>query len=373
MDRVLQVIGGLNRAGAETMLMNYYRRLDKRAIQFDFLIYKQEEQDFESEIVASGGRVLRISAGGIFAPLQYVVKIFHVILKYGPYKAIHIHTLHNGAWALLAALPFRKTLRVMHSHNTANPKRGIIGRLYNTITKFLIRHLADRYVACGEASGEYLFGKKFLKEGTVIRNGIDPDLFDHPHLDARSSFCSKNAIDPDALLIVCVGRLMPVKNHTFAIKIAEELNRRGEKFYLFIAGTGDLKEQLQQQIADANLEQRVRLLGSCADIPDLLLAMDLYLMPSLFEGLPVALIEAQAAGLPCLISDVITPEADLGLDLLFYMDLQAGAARWADRLLQIRDRRSGNFPRIKEMIRKKGYDVSCNLKSLLELYEERKQ
>ena len=222
MERVLQVIGGLNRAGAETMLMNLYRQLDKQKIQFDFLIYKPGKQDYEDEIIAAGGRVLRVSAGGIISPLQYIFKTMYVIRKYGPYKAIHIHTLHNGAWALLAALPFRETVRVMHSHSTANPKHGVVGRLYNTLTKFLIRICAEKCVACGNDSGEYLFGKRFHHEGIVIRNGVDVNKFRGSARDAKMAFCSRNHFAPDAMLITCIGRLHPVKNHSFAIKIAEE-------------------------------------------------------------------------------------------------------------------------------------------------------
>lgn len=370
MDRVLQVIGGLNRAGAETMLMNYYRRLDKRSMQFDFLIYKQEEQDFEAEITAAGGRVLRISAGGIFAPLQYIVKIFRIISQYGPYRAIHIHTLHNGAWALLAALPFRKMVKVMHSHSTANPKRGMIGKLYNAITKFLIRLLADKFVACGKASGEYLFGKKFQTQGTIINNGIDLDSFDGFSPERRAAFCRAHGLDPEALLIVCVGRLLPMKNHAFAVEIAEELKRRGEKFALLIAGSGELETELRRQISDAGLDEQVQLLGNTPDIPNLLSVMDIFLMPSRFEGLPVSLIEAQAAGLPCLVSDVITQEADLGLGLLNYLDLRSGSASWADKLLQIKDKRNTDRLKIAETIQKHGYDVKHNLTALLKLYED---
>ncbi len=372
MDRVLQVIGGLNRAGAETMLMNYYRRLDKQELQFDFLIYKPEAQDFEAEIVAAGGRVLRISAGGIFSPLQYVVKIFRIISQYGPYKAIHIHTLHNGAWALLAALPFPRMVRVMHSHSTANPKRNLIGKLYNVITKFLIRLLADKQVACGENSGEYLFGKKFPKRGTIIQNGIDVESFGDFSPERRAAFCAQYQVDPESLLIVCVGRLLPMKNHAFAVEIAGELRRRGEKFALFIAGAGNLKEELQKQISAAELDNQVHLIGSSSDIPGLLSVMDVYLMPSLFEGLPVSLIEAQAAGLPSLVSDVITPEADLGLNLVFYLNLQDGAATWAKKLLQIKGLRNTDRRQTAETVRRKGYDVKENLASLLRLYEDKK-
>lgn len=370
MERVLQVIGGLNRAGAETMLMNLYRQLDKQKIQFDFLIYKPGKQDYEDEIIAAGGRVLRISAGGITSPLQYIFKIMYVIRKYGPYKAIHIHTLHNGAWALLAALPFRETVRVMHSHNTANPKHGVVGRLYNTLTKFLIRICAEKCVACGNDSGEYLFGKRFHHEGIVIRNGIDVNKFRGSARDAKMAFCSRNHFAPDAMLITCIGRLHPVKNHSFAIKIAEELKRRGEKFLLVIAGDGDLKTQLEQQIIDTGLDSQVKLLGNCSEIPLLLMATDVFLMPSLFEGLPVTLIEAQASGLPCLTSNTITQEADMGLGLFFQLDLEAGVPRWADELLSIRNRKNTDFDRIRTMLQKKGYDVSQNVTLLLNLYKK---
>ena len=179
-----------------------------------------------------------------------------------------------------------------------------------------------------------------------------------------------NQFAPDAMLITCVGRLQPVKNHSFAIKIAEELKRRGEKFLLVIAGAGDLKTQLEQQIIDTGLDSQVKLLGNCSEIPLLLMASDVFLMPSLFEGLPVTLIEAQAAGLPCLTSNTITQEADMGLELFFQMDLQTDISCWADKLLQIKDLRNTDFDWIQKMLKKNGYDAGQNVPLLPSLYKK---
>ncbi len=368
MDRVLQVIGGLNRAGAETMLMNLYRSIDREKVQFDFLIYKSEEQDYEKEIISLGGRIIRISVSGILSPLQYIKKIRCVMRQYGPYKAVHIHTLHNGAFALLAAKPFKDTVKVMHSHNTENRTSSILKKAYNGITKSIIRAYSDKCVACGQAAGEYLFGKKFSSRGIVLNNGIELSEYLRCSDGDIEALKAELGISENDLVIGCIGRLEDVKNHMFAVEIAKSLKKSQADFKLLIVGKGVLFDALTDKINDLGLSDCVALTGTRADIPQLLKTFDVFLMPSLFEGLPVTMIEAQAAGTPCLVSDVITDEADIGLGLISYLSLCEPSDVWAQKLEALRGKRITDTAAIEAAISEHGFDVRRNIQQLTDIY-----
>ena len=290
MDRVLQVIGGMNRAGAETMIMNTYRAIDREKIQFDFLVYSDKKQDYEDEILSLGGRVIRVSVKN---PLEYISKIDDVINKYGPYIAIHAHTLHNNAFAMLAAKRHKGVVRISHSHTTRNQViTSGVKRVYESLTKIIIKKESQVWLACGEEAGLYLFGERFKECGHVINNGIDLSLYDHcnPQCeDVKKEF----QLDAD-IVIGNIGRLTEVKNHAFMLKIAEKLKERNLNFKMVFIGQGELKEQIQERIRKMNLDDVVVMTGVRSDIPDFLHIFDVFLMPSIFEGNPVTLIEAQA-------------------------------------------------------------------------------
>lgn len=368
MDRVLQVIGGLSRAGAETMLMNLYRGLDKDHVQFDFLIYKNEKQDYEDEIIAMGGRVIRISVHGITAPLQYIHKIRKVIDTYGPYKAIHIHTLHNGAFGLLAARPFHNMVKVMHSHNTKNDNKRFLASMYENMTLHIIRNDSDKCIACGVDAGRYLFGKRFDEEGMVLNNGIPIREYMREYSSEICQIKKEFGIEDGDMVIGCIGRLEDVKNHRFAIQIAHILHNNKTPFKLLIVGTGILKDSLQADIHAFGLQNHVILTGVRSDIPALLKTMDVFLMPSLFEGLPVTMVEAQAAGIPCLVSEAITKEADIGLQLVEYLSLRKPAEVWAQRIMDVRGKRLQNTGKIAQALEKNGFDSEKNVETLLRIY-----
>lgn len=369
MKRVLQVIGGLNRAGAETMLMNLYRIMDKKEIQFDFLIYTQEKQDYEDEIIKLGGRILRISVHGATRYLQYIYKIRAIIKEFGPYIAIHIHTLNNGAFALLAATPFKKMIKVMHSHNTYNDNKSCMVSIYNAITKQIIRYKADVCIACGRDAGFYLFGESFKKEGIILNNGIMVSDYLRDYSKETERIKKECNITEQDLVIGCIGRLETVKNHVFAIQIANYLKNKNVSFKMLIIGSGSQRDLLESRIKQYNLSSHVKLLGVRSDIPTCLKVMDVFLMPSFFEGLPVSLIEAQASGVPCIVSDNITLEADIGLNLIHFINLDQSVESWGKLILDMKGKKFENKEKIVQAIKEKGYDSQDNIDKLIKIYE----
>lgn len=370
MKRVLQIIGGLNRAGAETMLMNLYRVMDKSNMQFDFLIYTDKKQDYEDEIQNLGGRIIRISVHGITSHLQYIYKIRKVIQEYGPYVAIHIHTLHNGAFALLAAKPFNNIVKVMHSHCTQNGNNGIFFNIYERVTLNIIRKYSDKCIACGSAAGKYLFGERFEKEGIILKNGILASEYVKDYSNEFVRLRKEFSISKEDLIIGCIGRLENVKNHIFVLDIASVLRDQGIPFKILIVGEGSLMRSLEQRIKEYGLEKKVVLTGMRTDIPVLLQLMNIFLMPSLYEGLPVTLVEAQAAGRVCLASDAITDEVDLEINLMHFMSLEDSAEAWAKKICELAEVRRNDKENIAKEICARGYDSKQNTDLLYKIYTQ---
>ncbi len=365
MERVLQVTGGMNRAGAETMLMNAYRKIDRNKLQFDFLVYTDKKQDFEDEILELGGRVIHITGCKFY---NYIIKINEVINKYGPYIAVHAHNLHNNAFIMLAAKKHKEILRISHSHNTTyGISNTLLTKFYIWITKKIIKKYSQVWCACGEEAGEYLFGKEFKKRGIVINNGIDLSEYNHRSVECEKIVQKYNL--KDNLVIGAIGRLMKVKNQSFMIKIAKKLKDMDIKFKMLIVGEGVMRVELENEIDRLNLNEDVLLLGLRSDISNLLQIFDVFIMPSYFEGNPVALVEAQASGLPCVVSDTITDKMDMGLELITRCSLNDNIDYWCDKLINSKCKRINDYKIIEEAFKKNLYDSISTARILYNIYK----
>lgn len=323
--RILHIIGRMDRAGAETMLMNLYREMDRSRFQFDFAYFGNDRCDYDDEIEALGGRLVRIQGGN---PLMRFWSLWN-ILRRGEWKTVHSHTLFSSGLHLSAAMLAGIPKRVVHSHSTSDVNsKNLTGRAYQRGIRWLLLWVPTHYVACGKAAGEYLFPGR--DDVTIVPNAIDIERF-----SAVSSPVYKASLHlaEDTLIILQVGRLMSVKNHAFSVQIAAALRRNKFKFQMLFVGTGPEASAIEVLVQQNGLEDQVRLLGLRADIPELMAAADVMLMPSRHEGFPVVLVESQAAGLPSVISSSISKEVDLGLGLVYFLDLDQPADIWA-RCLQ---------------------------------------
>lgn len=368
MKKVLQIIGGMNRAGAETMLMNIYRHIDKSKIQFDFLVFYDEKQDYEDEIVSMGGKVIHMPLNKGVQMVKSIAFIRNVLRQEGPYCAIHAATLFNSVYPLLASAGTPGVVRVVHSHTTRNTlHRSVLRVVYEHISRCLIKALGQRFIACGVEAGGYLFGKKFLKKGIVINNAVDVDAFANVNADAVEVIKRDLGVDGH-IVIGNVARLADVKNHAKMIEIARTLKSMGVKFKMLFIGQGDLQQEIEQQIRVHHLEDDVKLLGLHADIPDLLHVMNVFLMPSHFEGNPVSLIEAQAAGTPCVISDVITDRIDMGLCLIRKVSLKQDGKVWADAILEASALPRPSKEAVAVGLKQHGYDLDSTTQLLTDIY-----
>lgn len=302
MIRVLQVIGSLNMGGSQTMIMNIYRNIDRKKIQFDFIIDRENEVYFAEEIKKMGGKIYILPQFKGYNYFSYKKAWKNFFIEHKEYKVIHGHVRSIASIYLKIAKKFG-LFTIAHSHSTSNGS-GIKSFIKNKLQKKIPQY-ADYLFACSLESGEWLFGKENVKKDKffIINNSIDVDKYKY-NKEIRDKYRKKMNLDKE-IAIVQIGRFNKEKNYFFSIELAKELKENDFNFKMFFIGDGQLRDNIKKKINEENLEQQICILGLRNDIPMLLQAMDIFIMPSLYEGLPLALIEAQAASLPCVISETI--------------------------------------------------------------------
>ena len=357
--RVLHIVGKMDRAGAETMLMNLYRHIDHSKIQFDFVTFTDEEGDYDAEIIDLGGKIIPIIANN---PIERMLKLQRFLKQNPEYKIVHAHTLLSNAFHLLAAKGAGVKHRISHSHSTSNGQSSTIKKLYEKWALITNRQLATQKIACGNLAAQYLFGT--IKEVMILPNAVDIDAM--TAVASRSADYIDKSFDNKGLKIIQVGRFNEVKNHNFSLEIARELEQRAVEFTMYFIGQGPLKEQLKQKVKSRFLEDRVKFLGVRSDITELMASADFMIMPSLHEGFPVVLVESQASGLSAIVSDQVSREVDLGLDLIEFLPLHS-EKDWADRLLATKKNKSDRKI-IADSLKLQGFDAVTNAQKLSEFY-----
>ena len=359
-QRVLHIIGRMDRAGAETMLMNLYRETDRSCIQFDFACFSNDRCDYDDEIETLGGQIVRIQGSNPF------IRFWNLwnVLRRGEWQIVHSHTLFSSGLHLSAAMLAGVPKRVAHAHSTSDANSSnYAGRAYQRGTRWLLSWIPTHYVACGKAAAEYLFPGR--QDVTIIPNAIDIERFS----TASATACKRAlGLADDSLTILQVGRLMPVKNHAWSVQIASVLRTAGVKFQMLFVGTGPEISAIEALVLQHGLEEQVRLLGLRADIAELMAVADVMLMPSLHEGFPVVLVESQAAGLPAVISSAISPEVDLDLGLVHFVDLEQPAETWAKQIRSVAGACSVPEEKRKRSLEGSGFSARKSSERLLKIY-----
>lgn len=349
-------------AGAESMLMNLYRHIDRNQVQFDFAVHTKEKDFFDEEIHHLGGRIYYVPRYNGKNHRSYV-KVWQKLFDQHPeWRIIHSH-IRSTASIFFRIAKRSGRVTIAHSHSTSDGY-GIMA-VAKRILELPLRKIADFYFACSLESGKWLFGKKIVnnKNFYILKNAIDTERFQFS-VGKRTAIRQELGIQQE-IVIGHVGRFIEAKNHTFIIQIFYQLLKHTDA-KLILAGSGKLMEQIQAECRHLEIDDKVYFLGNRADIDAFLSAIDIFLFPSLYEGLPVTLVEAQASGLPCLVSSHITKEVDLGN--IYRMDLETEAAAWAEKLLeltQLRKDRNSVTAKIKES----GFDVTESAKWLQNFYE----
>lgn len=325
MIRVLQVVNDMNRAGLETMLMNYYRHIDRTQIQFDFLTHRPYKGDYDDEILSLGGQIYhapRLYPQNLPTYFRYMKAFFQ---EHPEYKIIHSHIDAMSYLPLLAAKRAGVPVRIAHSHSTSIDKDFKI--LLKQIYRKLLPSTANYYFACGDAAGKFLFGNRPF---TKIPNAIDAMHF---KFDAALRKEKRQELGIDKKLVIGhVGRFSYPKNHAFLIDTFHEIAKKEDSAVLVLVGTGENEEAIRKQVERYDLVEKIYFLGSRADVNELYQAMDIFVMPSRFEGVPMVGVEAQFAGLPCIFSDKV-PSEIMFHDNCKFLSLESSPSVWAMAIL----------------------------------------
>lgn len=363
-ERILTVVNSLDRGGAETMIMNLYRRFDKTKVQYDFALNKSEPCDYELEALSMGARIYRLPRF-TGANYFYCEKAWNAFWQNHPeYKIVHGH-LASSAFIYLALAKKHGLYTIVHSH-TSQYRLGIAG-VMSAIYNFPTRFIADQFFGCSTEAGRLRYGKRIVASAKYrnLNNAIDEASFRFDP-ETRTKYRKNLNIDGRTVLIH-VGRFHEAKNHTFLLDIMSELKKQSDKYLLLLVGEGSLRPQIEKKIVDLGLQADVLLLGLRNDIPALLSAGDIFVFPSLYEGLPCSVIEAVASGLPCLISDTISPEVCI-CDRVIRLPITHGPEDWVNEIMHLNTEERGEMS---EIIASSGYSIDDTARWLTEFYLEK--
>ena len=326
--RIAQVIGKLASAGVETVVNNYYRHMDHNKIQFDYFVDSDSDYTSSEEMEALGARYFIIPpTKKLFARIKALEKLF----KENDYKIVHSHMNTLNMPVLYAAWKAHVPVRISHNHSMTNISEGK-RYLAKQLLRPTGRWFATDYYACGEAAGKWFFGKRLFNSGKVhiIPNAIDVEKFQFNQND-RDQIRKELDLE-DKWVIGHIGRFMKQKNHTFLIQMFAKIHNKRQEARLLLIGDGELKSQMEELCEQLSIKDSVLFLGNRKDIPALYSAMDLFVLPSLYEGVPVVGIEAQVSGLICFFSSEVTKEL-MCTESTYFLPLSIGANKWAEWII----------------------------------------
>ena len=355
--RVLHVVTYMGRGGLETMIMNYYRHMDRSKVQFDFLTHRDFRADYDDEIEALGGRIYHLPR---LVPWSrsYRQALESFFDEHPEYRIVHVHQDCLSSVILRAAKSRGIPVRIAHSHSSSQDKnlKYIIKLFYK---QFIPRYATDLF-ACGRDAGDWMFGKADYR---IVNNAID--AAGYRYCAQRSKTMRRSlGIPADALVVGHVGRFSYPKNHGYLIDIFAAIHRKAPDAYLLLVGDGQSRKMIQEKVDALHISDRVIFTGLRPDVADLMQAMDAFVFPSLYEGLPLTLVEAQAAGLPCLISDHVPLDCKL-TPLVHQLALEDAPDVWADKVLALaQSARADTYKAICES----GFDILENARWLQSEY-----
>lgn len=361
--RVLMLFTILNRGGAESMVMNYYRPIDRSKVQFDFVVHREEKGAFEDEILSLGGKIYRMMPLRPHLIPVYKKQISAFFDSHPEYHIIHGQCSESGYFFYKEAYKRGIPVIVAHAHNSH--VKFDLKLIFRTWMKHQMRPYLTHYFACGKEAAEWLFGKELATKAIIQTNAIDTYQFVFRQ-EIRFAKRIELGISNGTKVICHVGRFDPVKNHRFILDIFEAFLRNHQDAMLILIGDGMLQKQMEEKTKKMGIERNVMFLGTRGDVHELLQAADVFLFPSIFEGLPVSLIEAQCTGLPCLISQNI-PREVMVTDIVEQLSLNNDANSWANKLWEMLNK-PNRRSEYAQNVANSGYDIHKNAEWLQNFY-----
>lgn len=364
--RILHIVGAMYPGGMENFIMNLYEKIDRDRFQFDFVVHLRKENDYVDQIEKMGGRVYllpRLTKN----PVQNLTHLYQLIQS-NNYRIVIRHTANAliAPQLLTAKLAGAKTVCHSHSEQDSMKILHFVGRL-------LMKAGVDKRLACSERAGIWMYGKR---DFTIIHNAID--LSKYMYNQQKAEKIKKEFQIQDKHIYGHIGNLVEVKNHLFLLEVFRKISEKDDKAVLFFVGEGELRDRIEEKIEELKLKDKVILTGVRYDVDYIMSAIEVIIFPSIFEGLPLTLIEAQIAGIPMVISDSIAKEVEVTEGLVYRNSLQDKEIQWAKTAMDIREQKK-NRDCQKELIQKAGYDIeqlvewySGFLQDLLEKSTKRK-
>ena len=352
--RVLHIVGSMHAGGMENFIMNLYRNIDRSKVQFDFVTHTESDPAYVAEIEELGGRIYELPRLTRH-PISNLKQIKRIVKDNG-YVAVIRHTPNALVAPQLLAARRGGSVAICHSHNTTDPKLFL-----HKLGRFVLRHSHVERFACSSQAGIWMFGDK---SSEVVHNAIDVDRFAYDP-DKRLQIRAEFGLPEDAPVFGHIANFIESKNHKYLMQIYKAISEDMPDAVFFCLGEGSLRHSIMEQAKELGLEKRIYFTGMRPDVEAFMSAMDVMIFPSIFEGLPLTLIEAQAAGLPMLVSDAVTKEAEVTEGLISWKSIDADPAEWAQRAIELFEEHK---PRTcqRESIKAAGYDIH----ELARWYEE---
>lgn len=319
--RILQIVPIMRSAGIENFIMNIYRKLDREKIQFDFLVHSKFESDFDTEITKLGGKIYRLSFKDDKNIFKYIKDLNNFFKLHNEYKIVHGEMQSMMPLYLFFAKKYNVPVRIAHSHNS-NYEKTLKGFVLHIFSRFSSMFATDLW-ACSINAGKYLFGKK---DFCVIHNAIDSTKYSY-NAETRKKIRSEENLCKK-FVVGHIGRFELQKNHEFLIDIFKEINKINPDSVLLCFGTGKLEEKIKDKVKQYHLDKKVIFKGVVSNTYEYYQAMDCFILPSLYEGLPLVGVEAQISGLPCFFSNTITNELKLSNNS-YFLNLKLDSCDWA--------------------------------------------
>lgn len=368
--KILYFVDRMLRGGIQTFVIENMKHMDRNKVQIDYLLLDDGvKYELEDTLKEMGSNVYKLNGVWLRKPtdyFNYFKKIDKFFKEHHDYKVVHLHSSSKNFYVLKSAKKYGIPVRIAHSHNIGFQSKSKLQIMIGNLCKPLLKKYATDYFACSKLAGEWLFGKENVENGKVkiIHNAVDYQKF-KMNEEVRNSIRKELNIE-DKLVIGHVGRFTNQKNHTFLIDIFNEIHKKNSNSVLMLVGIGEKEDEIKEKVKKLEIEQNVLFMGFQDNVNELMWAMDVFLMPSLYEGLPVVGVEAQATGMPCFMSkDVVTDEVKITESVKF-ISLNETAEKWAEEILNSDLERKDT----RDDLKKAGYFIDDMAGELADFYKK---
>ncbi len=363
MKYVLQIAAHLTIGGAEKVCRDIGLYGNPEEYETHYVIFDDDIGDFGREVEAKGCKIFKLREpsedyGEYFRALKKLMSEYR-------YSVVHAHTMFSIGWVMLAAKQMNIPVRVSHAHSALIDGSSVVKTVYESVMRRLILSCSTDLVACGEKAGIRLYGEKaYKKRGNLILNGIDTEAF--AFSDTKRHEIRNQLNISDKLVLGHTGRLAEVKNQAFILKLIPEILKQRENAVLMLIGDGDDREMLENTAKELNIYDKVLFIGNVTNVQDYLSAMDVFVFPSLYEGLPLSILEVQANGLPCIISDTVPHDVFL-TKLIHPLSLKDPQSAWIKEILSAHREPDKDYS---QELKSSGFDLKTAMEKVYRIYED---